>query len=229
LSGSTTVGKIIARRAAEHLKPCLLELGGKSPLIVLDDADLDEAVKAAAFGAYMNQGQICMSTERIIVVDAVADEFVRKFAAKAATLRAGVPRPVGRGWDGQDPVGLSGLGRQRARSPADRRLDDPGHRAQSGVPLQPGPVLGRQPQEREGQARTGTEQPGGRGLDGPVEGTLRHPWHAGAQQDRQDRIAWLHPPDQLERIGGRVRDQRRNRGGVAGMTSGCRGMAGWMR
>ena len=55
-TGSTHVGRIIAKRAAEHLKPCLLELGGKAPLIVLDDADLDEAVKAAAFGAFMNQG-----------------------------------------------------------------------------------------------------------------------------------------------------------------------------
>src|SRR5690606_19705488 len=61
-TGSTKVGKIIARRAAEHLKPVLLELGGKAPLVVLEDADLDEAVKAAAFGAFMNQGQICMST-----------------------------------------------------------------------------------------------------------------------------------------------------------------------
>ena len=62
----------------------LLELGGKAPLIVLEDADLDEAVKAAAFGAFMNQGQICMSTERIIVVDAVADAFAAKFKAKVA-------------------------------------------------------------------------------------------------------------------------------------------------
>jgi benzaldehyde dehydrogenase (NAD) len=83
-TGSTAVGRIVARRAAEHLKPCLLELGGKAPLIVLEDADLDEAVKAAAFGAFMNQGQVCMSTERIIVVDAVADAFAAKFAAKAA-------------------------------------------------------------------------------------------------------------------------------------------------
>ena len=59
-TGSTAVGKIIAKRAAEHLKPVLLELGGKAPMIVLEDADLDEAVKAAAFGAFMNQGQICM-------------------------------------------------------------------------------------------------------------------------------------------------------------------------
>lgn len=98
-TGSTAVGKIIARRAADHLKPCLLELGGKAPLLVLADADLDEAVKAAAFGAFMNQGQICMSTERIIVVDAVADDFVSRFAAKAAALVAGDPR------EGKTPLG----------------------------------------------------------------------------------------------------------------------------
>lgn len=90
-TGSTAVGKIIARRAADTLKPCLLELGGKAPLIVCRDADLDEAVEAAAFGAYMNQGQICMSTERIIVVDAVADAFVEKLTAKVATLVVGDP------------------------------------------------------------------------------------------------------------------------------------------
>jgi len=98
-TGSTSVGRIIAKRAAEHLKPCLLELGGKAPLIVLDDADLDEAVKAAAFGAFMNQGQICMSTERIIVVDAVADAFAANFAAKAASMAAGDPR------EGKTPLG----------------------------------------------------------------------------------------------------------------------------
>ncbi|HKX90956.1 MAG TPA: aldehyde dehydrogenase [Sphingomicrobium sp.] len=87
-TGSTKVGKIIARRAAEHLKPVLLELGGKAPLIVLDDADIDEAVKAAAFGAFMNAGQICMSTERIIVVEAIAETFVEKFAAKAGSMPA---------------------------------------------------------------------------------------------------------------------------------------------
>ena len=87
-TGSTAVGRIIARRAAEQLKPVLLELGGKAPLIVLEDADLDEAVAAAAFGAFLNAGQICMSTERIIVVDAVADEFVEKLAAKAAAMPA---------------------------------------------------------------------------------------------------------------------------------------------
>ena len=90
-TGSTNVGRIIAVRAAQNLKPCLLELGGKAPLLVLHDADLDEAVKAAAFGAFMNQGQICMSTERIIVVEAVADAFAERFAAKAAAMTAGDP------------------------------------------------------------------------------------------------------------------------------------------
>jgi benzaldehyde dehydrogenase (NAD) len=98
-TGSTAVGRIIAKRAAEHLKPVLLELGGKAPLIVLEDADLDEAVKAAAFGAFMNQGQICMSTERIIVVDAVADAFATKFAAKAKSMATGDPR------EGTTPLG----------------------------------------------------------------------------------------------------------------------------
>ena len=91
-TGSTKVGKIIAKLAAEQLKPVLLELGGKAPLIVLDDADLDQAVDAAAFGAFMNQGQICMSTERIIVDEKVADAFVAKLAAKASKLPAGDPR-----------------------------------------------------------------------------------------------------------------------------------------
>ncbi len=98
-TGSTHVGKIIAKRAAEHLKPVLLELGGKAPMLVLEDADLEEAVKAAAFGAFMNQGQICMSTERLIVVDAVADKFSEMFAAKAATLVAGDPV------EGKTPLG----------------------------------------------------------------------------------------------------------------------------
>jgi acyl-CoA reductase-like NAD-dependent aldehyde dehydrogenase len=91
-TGSTKVGKIIAKLAAEQLKPVLLELGGKAPLIVLDDADIDQAVDAAAFGAFMNQGQICMSTERIIVDEKVADAFVAKLAAKASKLPAGDPR-----------------------------------------------------------------------------------------------------------------------------------------
>ncbi|TPE48208.1 aldehyde dehydrogenase [Amaricoccus solimangrovi] len=112
-TGSTAVGRIIAVRAAQNLKPCVLELGGKAPFVVLEDADLDEAVKAAAFGAFFNQGQICMSTERIIVVDAVHDAFLEKFAAKAKTLVAGDPRegkcPLGAVVDARTTEKLAGL------------------------------------------------------------------------------------------------------------------------
>ena len=91
-TGSTRVGRIVAQHAARHLKRVLLELGGKAPLLVLDDADLEEAVKASAFGAFMNQGQICMSTERIVVSEQVADAFVARLAERAKTLRAGDPQ-----------------------------------------------------------------------------------------------------------------------------------------
>jgi len=91
-TGSTKVGRIIAEMAARFLKPVLLELGGKAPMVILDDADLDEAVKAAAFGCFANMGQICMSTERLIVDEKVADAFVEKFAAKARSLPHGDPR-----------------------------------------------------------------------------------------------------------------------------------------
>lgn len=90
-TGSTRVGREVAIEAARHLKPCLLELSGKAPLIVLEDADLDAAAEAAAFGAFFNQGQICMSTERIVVLDAVADAFVDKLVAITQRLRAADP------------------------------------------------------------------------------------------------------------------------------------------
>ena len=91
-TGSTRVCKIIGEMSARHLKPAVLELGGKAPLLVLDDADLDDAVNGAAFGAFMHQGQICMSTERVVVDEKIADQFVAKFAAKANSLPAGDPR-----------------------------------------------------------------------------------------------------------------------------------------
>ena len=91
-TGSTKVGRKIAELAGRHLTPVLLELGGKAPLVILDDADLDAAVDAAAFGAFMNQGQICMSTERVVVDEKVADAFVAKLKAKAAALPVGDPR-----------------------------------------------------------------------------------------------------------------------------------------
>ncbi len=88
-TGSTKIGKIVSEIAGRHLKPALLELGGKAPLVILDDADLDAAVNAAAFGAFANQGQICMSTERIVIDRKIADAFVAKLKAKAAGLPAG--------------------------------------------------------------------------------------------------------------------------------------------
>ncbi len=94
-TGSTHVGRIIAQLAAKHLKPALLELGGKNPLVILDDADLDEAVQAAAFGSFFNQGQICMSTDRIIVRREIADEFVARLTKKTRALRAGKPGEEG--------------------------------------------------------------------------------------------------------------------------------------
>ena len=90
-TGSTAVGRIVAEKAARHLKPALLELGGKAPFVVLDDADIDGAVNAAVFGSFLYQGQIRMSTERFVVDEAVADEFVAKFAARAQSVPAGDP------------------------------------------------------------------------------------------------------------------------------------------
>ncbi|MCK1272210.1 MULTISPECIES: aldehyde dehydrogenase [unclassified Bradyrhizobium] len=87
-TGSTRVGRVIAELAGRQLKPVLLELGGKAPLVVLDDADVDAAVAAVAFGAFINQGQVCMSTERVIVDEAVAASFVDKLAKKTAALPA---------------------------------------------------------------------------------------------------------------------------------------------
>jgi benzaldehyde dehydrogenase (NAD) len=91
-TGSTRVGKIIAMTCARYLKPVVLELGGKAPMVILDDANIEDAVNGAAFGCFANSGQICMSTERIIVDQKIADEFVKKFAAKASALPLGDPR-----------------------------------------------------------------------------------------------------------------------------------------
>jgi acyl-CoA reductase-like NAD-dependent aldehyde dehydrogenase len=91
-TGSTRVGRIIAETAGRHLKRVLLELGGKAPFIVLADADLDRAAAAANFGAFMHQGQICMSTERIIVDRSVAEPFAERLTQRARALKVGNPR-----------------------------------------------------------------------------------------------------------------------------------------
>jgi len=91
-TGSTATGRRLAEAAGRQLKRVVLELGGHNPLIVLADADLGYAVDATTFGAFLHQGQICMSARRVIVERAVADEFTRRLAEKAAGLKAGDPR-----------------------------------------------------------------------------------------------------------------------------------------
>jgi acyl-CoA reductase-like NAD-dependent aldehyde dehydrogenase len=93
-TGSTATGRKLAEAAGRQLKRVVLELGGSNPLIVLADADLDYAVSAAAFGAYLHQGQICMSARRIIVERGIADEFTSRLAAKASGLKAGDPKEM---------------------------------------------------------------------------------------------------------------------------------------
>jgi acyl-CoA reductase-like NAD-dependent aldehyde dehydrogenase len=90
-TGSTATGRKLAEAAGRQLKRVLLELGGYNPLIVLADADLDYAVDAAAFGAYLHQGQICMSARRLLVEAPIAEAFVDALAAKTAGLKAGDP------------------------------------------------------------------------------------------------------------------------------------------
>lgn len=94
-TGSTKVGRIVALKCAEHLKRCLLELGGKAPQVVLPDADLEAAADAASFGSFMNSGQICMSTERIVADRSVADALGAKLADRAGKLVTGDPRDEG--------------------------------------------------------------------------------------------------------------------------------------
>jgi acyl-CoA reductase-like NAD-dependent aldehyde dehydrogenase len=90
-TGSTNVGRILAEAAGRHLKRVVLELGGYNPVIVLNDADVDYAVNATAFGAFLHQGQICMSARKVFVERAISDEFIEKLSAKASGLKAGDP------------------------------------------------------------------------------------------------------------------------------------------
>lgn len=90
-TGSTEVGRLIAEKAGRHLKRAVLELGGKDPLIILGDADLDYAVDAAVWGAFLHQGEICMSTERLIVEKSIAKQFTDKLEKRARELPIGDP------------------------------------------------------------------------------------------------------------------------------------------
>jgi acyl-CoA reductase-like NAD-dependent aldehyde dehydrogenase len=90
-TGSTSAGRIIGVQAAQHLKPALLELGGKNPLIILEDADPDLAVDAAVFGAFMNSGQLCMSTDRIIIHNSLAGRFIPRYLERVKALPPATP------------------------------------------------------------------------------------------------------------------------------------------
>jgi acyl-CoA reductase-like NAD-dependent aldehyde dehydrogenase len=91
-TGSTNVGRQLAEAAGRNLKRVVLELGGYNPLIVLEDADLEYAVNATAFGAFLHQGQICMSARKVLVERSIADEFTKLLAEKAKGLKAGDPK-----------------------------------------------------------------------------------------------------------------------------------------
>ena len=92
-TGSTSVGKHIGELAngGEYIKQVALELGGNSPFVVLKDADIEQAVKAAAFGKFLHQGQICIAINRVIVEDEIYDDFVERFLAHVKTLNVGDP------------------------------------------------------------------------------------------------------------------------------------------
>lgn len=91
-TGSTVVGRLVSVECARHGKKCILELGGKSPLIVLKDAELDYAVDTACFGLFVHQGQICMAGSRIIVEGPIYESFLDAFVAKVRKLKVGDPR-----------------------------------------------------------------------------------------------------------------------------------------
>jgi acyl-CoA reductase-like NAD-dependent aldehyde dehydrogenase len=94
-TGSTATGRKVAERAAQTLTPFGLELGGKDPMIVLRDADVERAANAAAYYSMQNGGQTCISVERVYVEEPIHDEFVRRVTDKVAKLRQGVPGAAG--------------------------------------------------------------------------------------------------------------------------------------
>jgi aldehyde dehydrogenase (NAD+) len=134
-TGSTPVGQNVGKLAiaGERMKRVSLELGGNAPFVVLSDADLDQAVKAAALGKFLHQGQICMAINRIIVEDAVYDEFVERFAAQVKELKYG---------DAADPATLVGPIINDSQLAGLRGKIDTA-REQGARPVVAGPITGR--------------------------------------------------------------------------------------
>ena len=171
-TGSTGTGRKLAEAAGRQLKRVVLELGGYNPLIVLDDADLEYAVNATAFGAFLHQGQICMSARRIIVERSISDEFISRLVTKTNGLKAGDPNehdtiigPVINGDaldDDQAPGRRRGrAGREGARGRRGRRAVLPGHAARrraAGLRVRPD----RDVRPRRGDRDRGQRRGGGR-------------------------------------------------------------------
>jgi succinate-semialdehyde dehydrogenase/glutarate-semialdehyde dehydrogenase len=84
ITGSTETGRLVAEQAGRQLIDCSLELGGKNPMVVLADADIDEAVRGALIAAFTNAGQLCLAAERIYVEEPLYDEFLEQFVAETA-------------------------------------------------------------------------------------------------------------------------------------------------
>jgi len=115
-TGSVKVGKMVAQAAAKRLIPCTLELGGKDPMIVLRDADLDRAAAGAVWGAFFNSGQMCMSVERVYVEDCIADRFVSKVVEATRSLRQGI--------DGQYSMDVGSMTRVAQLETIDAHVSD---------------------------------------------------------------------------------------------------------
>ena len=147
-TGSTATGRKLAEAAGRNLKRVVLELGGYNPLIVLGDADLEYAVNASAFGSFMHQGQICMSTRRIIVERSIADEFSR--AARREDGDAQGRRPEGAGHDHRAAHHRAGA-RDRASPGRGRRVEgrEGARRRRGGRPGVPGDAARRRPEDSE--------------------------------------------------------------------------------
>jgi acyl-CoA reductase-like NAD-dependent aldehyde dehydrogenase len=103
LIGGVKTARILARRAGETLKRTVLELGGFNPMLILDDVDMDYAVRTATFGSFFHQGQICLNTRKIIIHRSLYDEFVEKFVARTSTLKMATRSTRARSSDRSSP------------------------------------------------------------------------------------------------------------------------------
>ena len=123
-TGSVATGRRVAARCGERLVPCVLELGGKSPFVVLAGADVERAAEAAAWSSFIHSGQVCVRTERILVDVSVADRFEPLLAARVAALRQAAPDPSGAAAQDLGSVTFAradrGRGAARSRTPSRR-------------------------------------------------------------------------------------------------------------